>query len=159
MIEIVSVKLGELTKICEYNSKLIGVAHYLVYEACCAIPSNFDANYTYGLGRVAVTLCCNWKIGYIAALSGLPRHEEGVDAYGVSTDDDNDEEQRHGKEMVVIKKRLVELDGHPFNEFAACREAWRLNDDYRSPGLAQFWGPAADYVTLWRSLDANSSKR
>jgi len=47
-------------------------------------------------------------------------------------------ERRHGHMKPVIKKALVELDGLPFNVFAAQRDDWAKYDLYRSPGPIQF---------------------
>lgn len=158
LIGMVSAMLDDMKKAGTYKGKFSGVPHYLGYEARCAMPSNFDANYTYGLGRVAAALCCNGKTGYIAALSGLTKSAEDWTPAGYPLTMMMNIERRHGKDVAVIKKKLVELDGAPFKAFASCRDAWRLNDDYRSPGAAQFWGPVSDDVTLSLALDASSGQ-
>lgn len=76
MIGIVSVKLGKLKNNGKSNDKFSGVDHYLVYEAPCSIPSNFDAKNTYGYGSVEKVLCCNGNREYIATLFGLERDVE-----------------------------------------------------------------------------------
>ena len=47
-------------------------------------------------------------------------------------------ERRKGKDVPVIKKALVELDGDMFKAYAAVREKWAVLDCYRSPGPIQF---------------------
>jgi pyrophosphate--fructose-6-phosphate 1-phosphotransferase len=51
-------------------------------------------------------------------------------------------EWRHGADKPVIRKALVELEGAPFKEFAAQRDAWAQSSNYRFPGPIQYFGPA-----------------
>ncbi|KAI0567694.1 Phosphofructokinase [Gracilaria domingensis] len=154
LIGMASAQLSVLKKRGLYTGKFSGVPHYLGYEGRCAMPSNFDANYTYGLGRVAAALCCNGKTGYVATLSNLTKAPEEWIPAGFPLTMMMNIERRHGKETAVIKKMLVDLEGAPFVEFAQSRESWKLGDEYRSPGTAQYWGPTADVVSLSLQLEA-----
>lgn len=154
LIGMVSAALTHRKKAGSFVGKFSAVPHYLGYEARCAMPSNFDSNYTYGLGRVAAALACNGKSGYIATLSGLTKSPEDWTPAAFPLTMMMNVERRHGKDVAVIKKKLVDLDAPPFQAFKACRESWRLTDSYRSPGAPQFWGPVADDVTLSLALDA-----
>lgn len=156
LIDMASNKLAILKKQGTYKGKFGGVPHYLGYEARCALPSNFDSNYTYGLGRVAAALCCAGKTGYIAALSNLTKAPEEWVPAGYPLTMMMNIERRHGKDVAVIKKMLVELEGAPFTAFSNHRNSWRLTDSYRTPGSAQFWGPVADTVTLSLALEARA---
>jgi len=51
-------------------------------------------------------------------------------------------ERRHGEDRPVIKKALVELDGAPFQQFAAHRGNWTVDDAYLYPGPIQYFGPS-----------------
>ena len=51
-------------------------------------------------------------------------------------------ERRNGKMKPVIRKALVELDGKPFQAFAAVRDTWAHETAYVYPGPIQYWGPA-----------------
>jgi pyrophosphate--fructose-6-phosphate 1-phosphotransferase len=53
-------------------------------------------------------------------------------------------ERRKGKDIPVIKKALVELEGPIFKAYVAVREKWALLDCYISPGPIQFKGPGSD---------------
>jgi pyrophosphate--fructose-6-phosphate 1-phosphotransferase len=65
-------------------------------------------------------------------------------------------ELRHGKDKPVIKKALVELDGAPLAALRACRDAWALNDCFRSPGPIQFRAHEfADVGTITLALEIN----
>lgn len=154
LIDMVAAHLAVRKKTGGFSGKFSGNPHYLGYEARCALPSNFDANYTYALGHVAAALCCNHKTGYIATIANLTKPaEEWIPAAYPLTMMMNIE-RRKGKDVAVIKKMLVELDGAPFLTFAKARDGWRLSDSYRTPGPIQFWGPFADDVTLSLALDA-----
>ncbi|CAN8067333.1 unnamed protein product [Agarophyton chilense] len=154
LIGMVSAQLSLLKKRGEYTGKFSGTPHYLGYEGRCAMPSNFDTNYTYGLGRVAAALCCNNKSGYIATLSNLTKPPEEWVPAGFPLTMMMNIERRHGKDTAVIKKMLVDLEGAPFTKFAQDRDSWRLGDEYRSPGTSQYWGPTADAVTISLQLEA-----
>jgi len=43
-------------------------------------------------------------------------------------------ERRKGKDVPVIKKALVDLDGPIFGAFKEVRDKWALLDCYQSPG-------------------------
>lgn len=154
LIDMVATQLAVRKKTGGFTGKFSGNPHYLGYEARCALPSNFDANYTYALGRVAAALCCNHKTGYIATLANLTKPAEEWVPAGYPLTMMMNVERRKGKNVAVIKKMLVELEGAPFLTFAEARRGWRRTDSYRAPGPIQFWGPSADDVTLSLALDA-----
>lgn len=154
LVSMVGAELGRRKKEGDFKGKFSGNAHYLGYEARCALPSNFDVNYCYGLGKVAAALCCDGKTGYIATLSNLTKPAEEWIPAGYPLTVMMNMERRHGQDVAVIKKMLVELDGAAFRTFAEARDEWRLTDSYRSPGGSQFWGPCADDVTLSMALEA-----
>lgn len=51
-----------------------------------------------------------------------------------------DIEERKGKRKVVIKKKLVDLDGKLFRYLVSKRSLWAKEDHYLSPGPIQFFG-------------------
>lgn len=154
LIGMVSMQLASRKKAGTYSGKFSGNPHYLGYEARCALPTNFDANYTYGLGRVAAALSCHGKTGYVATLSNLSKPPEHWVPAAYPLTMMMNKERRKGKDVAVIRKMMVALDGAPFQTFAAAREGWMMSDSYRTPGPSQFWGPCADDVTLSLALDA-----
>lgn len=154
LIDMVAAQLAIRKKSGKFSGKFSGIPHYLGYEARCALPSNFDANYTYGLGCVAAMLCCSGKTGYIATLSDLTKEPEAWIPAGYPLTMMMNIERRHGKNVAVIKKMLVDLEGAPFTAFAQGRDGWRVTDSYRTPGAAQFSGPCADVCTLSLTLDS-----
>ena len=55
-------------------------------------------------------------------------------------------ERRKGKDVPVIKKALVDLDGDMYKAYVAVRDKWAYLDCYKSPGPIQFSGPGSDFV-------------
>ncbi len=129
--------------------------HFFGYEGRCAAPSNFDADYTYGLGHVAVALIAHGATGAMAALRNLSGPHESWEPVGVPLTSLMRIEQRKGKPAPVIEKALVDLEGPVFKTFAAERETWQVEDAYRYPGAIQYFGPAevADVTTATLRLE------
>lgn len=57
-------------------------------------------------------------------------------------------ERRKGKDVPVIKKALVDLEGQKYLSYVAVREKWAALDCYRSPGPIQFSGANSDAVNF-----------
>lgn len=142
-----------------FSGKFSGSAHYLGYEGRCSLPTNFDANYCYGLGHVAAALIDAKRTGYVATLSGLTKDPEEWAPAGYPLTMMMNIERRKAHDVAVIKKKLVELDGEPFKLFAANRHSWRTSDQYRNPGPIQFSGPGADDVTLTMRAEAEAEAK
>ena len=130
--------------------------HFFGYEGRCAAPSNFDADYTYGLGFVAASLIAFERSGYLASLGGLAASHENWRPGGVPLTSLMQIEMRKGKPTPVIAKALVDLEGAPFTEFAENRESWAVEDRYRYPGPIQYFGPdeIADATTWTLRLES-----
>ncbi len=157
LIGMVDHELADRKAAGEYAGKFSAVPHYMGYEARCALPTNFDANYCYSLGNVAGALIDNGRTGYIATVSGLTRSPEEWAPAGFPLTMMMNIERRKGKNVPVIKKMLVELDSTAFKIFKAQRSAWMLSDEFRGPGPIQFWGPAADEVTMILASEARNN--
>mmetsp|Transcript_12849 Transcript_12849/g.24184 ORF Transcript_12849/g.24184 Transcript_12849/m.24184 type:complete len:1062 (+) Transcript_12849:98-3283(+) len=122
--------------------------HSFGYEGRCAIPTLFDANYCYCLGFNAATLLSKGETGLMSAISNLDEPVENWKCGGVPTTIMMNMERRHGKMKPVIKKAVVDLQGRPFQLFAANRDRWLTEDVYRVPGPAQFDGPGSTDITF-----------
>jgi pyrophosphate--fructose-6-phosphate 1-phosphotransferase len=55
---------------------------------------------------------------------------------------------KEGKEQLVIKKTLVDLDSPAFQHVVARRGAWEPVDCFASPGPRQLWGPTVNQVPM-----------
>jgi diphosphate-dependent phosphofructokinase len=108
------------------------------YEGRCAYPSNFDCNYCYALGRLALTLAIHGKNGYMTAIRHLHKEPKEWSAVGVPLVSLMHFEHRLGRAKAVIRKTKVDIHAQPFSYFAHIRKVWRLEDDYIQPGPMQF---------------------
>lgn len=115
--------------------------HFFGYEGRCASPSNFDADYAYGLGTVAAALILSGRTGYLSCLKNLHCHSEEWVPAGIPITSMMNLERRHGKDKPVIKKALVEMDRPVFKYLCKKREEWKRNDAYVYPGPIQYFGP------------------
>ncbi len=140
--DMVASRLAELAQQGEYKGKFAAQHHFFGYEGRCAAPSNFDADYCYALGTSAAQLIANGKTGYMAIVNNLTAKSEGWKAGGVPITMMMNMERRNGEMKPVIRKALVELDGKPFQTFAAKRDEWAKNTCYVYPGPIQYWGPS-----------------
>ncbi len=116
--------------------------HFFGYEGRCAAPSNFDADYCYALGTSAAQLIASGKTGYMAIVKNTTAPSDQWVAGGVPITMMMNMERRNGEMKPVIRKALVELDGKPFQAFAAVRDTWAHETAYVYPGPIQYWGPA-----------------
>lgn len=153
--DMVGVKLAEWKKEGRFVGKYAAQHHFFGYEGRCAAPSNFDADYCYALGTSAAMLIACDKTGYMALVKHLTEKSEDWVPGGVPLTMMMNMERRNGKLNPVIRKALVNLNGRPFQAFAARREEWARKTCYLYPGPVQYWGPSdvCDQTTLTLKLD------
>lgn len=123
-----------------YKGKFSAVQHFFGYEGRSCLPSNFDANYCYTLGRTAALLIEDGFSGYLCSVKNLARPVAQWQVGGVPLTMLIHFEERKGKRKPVIQKALVDLEAEPFLHFSRHRDRWALEDDYRYPGPMQFFG-------------------
>ena len=142
LIEMAGKRLAQLKAEGKYKGKFSAINHFFGYEGRCAIPSNFDADYTYSLGYTASVLISEGKTGYMASVRNLTKPAEEWIAGGVPITMMMNMERRHGKMKPVIQKALVHLDGAPFKYYASVRDQWAGEKiSYIYPGPIQYYGP------------------
>jgi len=142
LIEMVAKRLAQLKAEGKYKGKFSAINHFFGYEGRCAIPSNFDADYTYSLGYTASLLISSGKTGYMSSVRNLTAPAAEWIAGGVPITMMMNMERRHGKMKPVIQKALVQLDGAPFKYFAKNRVDWAdERQSYIYPGPVQYYGP------------------
>lgn len=143
LIEMVAKRLAQLKAEGTYKGKFSAINHFFGYEGRCAIPSNFDADYTYSLGYTASLLISSGKTGYMSSVRNLTAPAAEWIAGGVPITMMMNMERRHGKMKPVIQKALVLLDGKPFQYFAKNRVDWAdEKQSYIYPGPVQYYGPS-----------------
>jgi pyrophosphate--fructose-6-phosphate 1-phosphotransferase len=161
LIRKVSERIAEWTAAGTYHGPFSVQGHFFGYEGRCGPPSNFDADYTYGLGRLAAVLAANGRTGHMCALGNLAAGPEHWTASAVPLTSMMQMETRKGRREPVIAKALVGLEGRPFQTFAAKREGWADEDDYRYPGPVQYFGPReiSRTITATLRLERGSAER
>ncbi|MGI5925491.1 MAG: diphosphate--fructose-6-phosphate 1-phosphotransferase [Lentisphaeria bacterium] len=155
LIVMIEERLAKINAGREKPIKFSTQAHFFGYEGRCAAPSNFDADYCYSLGYTAAALLGAGKTGYMASVRNVYSPAREWVAGGIPLTMMMNIERRHGKDVPVIRKALVELDGKPFKTFAANRDAWGVGVEYVYPGPIQYFGPAdvCDRVTMTLVLE------
>ena len=143
LAEMVGTKLAEWKKDGRFAGKFSPLTHFFGYEGRCAMPSNFDADYCYALGRTAAQLIAAGVTGYMSSVQNLTAPASEWIAGGIPTTMMMNMERRHGEMKPVIQKALVDLQGKPFAFFAAHREEWAKTTSYIYPGPIQFYGDPA----------------
>ncbi|MCB1134686.1 MAG: diphosphate--fructose-6-phosphate 1-phosphotransferase [Chlamydiia bacterium] len=141
-IQTVTAELRRRKATQEYSGKFSAQPLFMGYEGRSCLPSNFDAQYCYALGRTAVVLIQHGQTGYLACVQGLTQPASEWTAMGLPITSLFHLELRHGSPKPVIRKALVEVDGPVFQRLQAEREGWKADDAYRYPGPIQFYGPA-----------------
>jgi diphosphate-dependent phosphofructokinase len=143
LIDLVSDKIrylksqGQATEV-----KFSPLSHFFGYEGRCAAPSNFDADYCYSLGFTAAQIVRAGLTGYTVNVQNMEQPSEKWVAGATPVTMMLNMEIRKGKPTPVIKKALVDLNGKPFQQFAAHRDTWSIEDCYLYPGPIQYFGPS-----------------
>ncbi|MBX7065878.1 MAG: 6-phosphofructokinase [Parachlamydiales bacterium] len=114
--------------------------HFFGYEGRACMPTNFDANYCYALGKLAYLAVREELTGVICSIQHLAQPQEKWTFKMVPIVQMMHLESRLGKEKPVIKKALVDIKGKAYVKFSALRKSWELEDAYRYPGPIQFFG-------------------
>lgn len=131
---------SELKKRKSYKGKFKALSHFFGYEGRSGMPSNFDAQYCYSLGRWAAVLINEGLTGYMSCVYDLNKPVENWKAKAVPITMLMNIEIRQGKPKPVIKKALVELDSKAFLFLLKNRKNWHVDDCYLSCGAIQYFG-------------------
>jgi pyrophosphate--fructose-6-phosphate 1-phosphotransferase len=155
LIEMLEIRLKAWKAEGKYKGKFSALNHFFGYEGRCAAPSNFDADYCYGLGFAAAALVGAGKSGYMSSIRNLTKDSDKWIAGGIPITMMMNVERRHGEDKSVIQKALVKLDGAPFIELVKNREKWAIENHYIYPGPIQYFGPSevCDLVTQTLALE------
>lgn len=141
LVELVASRVSAWREQGSFRGEFQVQGHFFGYEGRCAQPTNFDADYTYSLGRLAAVLAALGRTGYLCSIRGLAGPTEDWRPTGVPLTSMMQIETRKGKQAPVIAKALVRLEDEPFRVFASTRERWEIEDDYVYPGAIQYFGP------------------
>ncbi len=155
IVEMIKIKIKELAAEGSFKGKFKTQCHFFGYEGRCAAPSNFDADYCYGLGYSAAALAGGGKSGYMASVRNLAGTPEEWTAGGIPITMMMNMERRHGEDKPVIRKALVDLEGSPFRMLESGRAEWAMSSEYIYPGPIQYFGPSevCDLTSLTLALE------
>lgn len=139
----------------DYKEKFSPQPVFYGYEGRSCLPSIFDSNYCYNLGRTAALLIKFKLNGYMATLRNLTADPSEWEPYGVPLLGMMDIEERKGELKPVIKKSLVDLEGHPYQAFLEGQKEWRNAEKGECPGPIQFYGPKeiVNEITITLALE------
>lgn len=151
--EVVAARLKDDAEYKAAGGKFSAQHHFFGYEGRAAAPSNFDADYCYGLGSVAAVLIRSGKTGYMASIRNLSQGPAKWAAGGIPITMLFNMESRHGRLKPVIQKALVELASPAFKELVKHRDAWAVEDAYLFPGPIQYFGPAEICDAITKTLE------
>lgn len=128
----------------KYNGTFQPQSHYFGYEGRCAIPSNFDTQYCYSIGRTAAALISMNYSGYMAINRNLKdKNPKNWISAGCPLPTMMGVERRKGKAKPVITKYVVELNGDMYNAYKQFKDRWAIYDCGISPGPIQLHDPEA----------------
>lgn len=123
-----------------FSGKFNPLAHSFGYEGRSCMPTNFDANYCYTLGRLAFLAVKENLTGMICSVQGLKECPLHWEVKLVPIVNLMHIENRLGKNKPVIKKTLVDINGNAFVNFTRLRKAWEIEDRFQAPGPIQYFG-------------------
>ena len=140
LIYFVQKSLAEMKKYGKYSGKFSAYSHFFGYEGRSAFPSNFDCNYCYSLGYTAFILMEEQYTGYIVCIRDLCKDAKEWKVGAVPLVSMLNVERRAGKDNLVIKKALVELDGKCFATWKDEEKNVKYTTSYCYPGAIQYFG-------------------
>ena len=121
-----------------FKREFFPITHFFGYEGRSAYPTIFDCDYCYSLGVNAAALVDSGHTGLMSVVRNLDKEPEDWAAGGCPLVPMMIVERRKGKDVPVIKKALVDLDGVLFKIYEKERAHWALGDYFQSPGPIQF---------------------
>jgi diphosphate-dependent phosphofructokinase len=149
---IVDLVKKQLKKSSSYKGRFKAHTHFFGYEGRACLPSNFDAQYCYSLGRVASILINEKLTGYMSCILDIEKDVRNWRGSGIPITGFMNIEKRQGKDKPVIKKALVELDSKAFKMLKNMLKTSSIEDDYIYPGSIQYFGERQVTDTLPLSI-------
>jgi pyrophosphate--fructose-6-phosphate 1-phosphotransferase len=159
LIDLVSLKINELSIQGNFKGTFEALPHFFGYEGRSIPPTNFDADYTYSLGLAGAGLIRAGATGLTVFAQNVIESPDKWEMGGVPVTSLLNMELRKGKMKPVIRKALVDVDGPVFAAFARHRESWVVDDTFQFPGPIQYFGPPEVTDTPSYTLAAEAQAR
>ena len=138
LVSLLKTELANRKAAGKFKGEFLAITHFLGYEGRSAFPTLFDSDYCYSLGVNAAALVDKGSTGLMSVIRHLDKEPEEWLAGGCPLVPMMTVERRKGKDVPVIKKALVELDGRLFKIFEKEREKWAIANHFQAPGPIQF---------------------
>ena len=169
LILLLQTELEKRKKVNLFEGKFSPQSHYFGYEGRCALPSYFDTEYCYALGYNAGALVALGLTGYMSVIGNLSDSPENWVTAGCPLITMMNVERRKGKDVPVIKKALVDINGDMFKYYTNVRGLWANTDSYFIPGPIQYEGDCSyscpflvkspSYQTLNPHIEINRNEK
>jgi 6-phosphofructokinase len=153
LVQLCETELAQRRRAGTFKGNFSALSHFFGYEGRSGLPSDFDCNYCYTLGIIAVALLQRGCNGLMSCARGLDKPVQQWVCCGIPLTSLMAIERRKGRDVPVIRKALVELSALPFKKFVEHRDSWGLDDAYRFVGPIQFFGAFATETTLTLQLE------
>jgi diphosphate--fructose-6-phosphate 1-phosphotransferase len=153
LAQLCETELAQRRRAGTFKGNFSALSHFFGYEGRSGLPSDFDCNYCYTLGVIAVALLQRGCNGLMSCACGLDKPVQHWVCCGIPLTSLMAIERRKGRDVPVIRKALVELSALPFKKFVEHRDSWGLDDAYRFVGPIQFFGAFASETTLTLQLE------
>lgn len=98
--------------------------HFYGYDGRGSDPSPFDCDYTYNLGRTVFALLAGGATGQMAVIRNLEKDVEAWEPMGIPLASLMHLEERKGKMVLVMEKKVVDVNSRAFLLFKAMEESW-----------------------------------
>ncbi|OQU80257.1 hypothetical protein SORBI_3007G101800 [Sorghum bicolor] len=160
LAHLVETEMIKRTKEGRYKGrKFSSVCHFFGYPARGSIPSNFDCDYAYALGRISLHMITVGLTGYMASVANL---KDPVDKWRCAA--------APLTAMMSVKRHLrgpgaipigrpsihpspIDLKGKAYELLREKASSFLLDDFYRTPGGIQFEGPGSDAKPITLTIE------
>ncbi|GJN16551.1 hypothetical protein PR202_gb03570 [Eleusine coracana subsp. coracana] len=160
LAHLVEAEMIKRTKEGRYKGrKFSSVCHFFGYQARGSLPSNFDCDYAYTLGRISLHMVAAGLTGYMATVANL---KDSVDQWrcAAATLTAMMSVKRHlrGPGAIPIGKPAIhpspiDLKGKAYELLREKASSFLLDDFYRTPGGIQFEGPGSDAKPITLTIE------
>ncbi|CAL4998183.1 unnamed protein product [Urochloa decumbens] len=160
LAHLVETEMIKRTKEGRYKGrKFSSVCHFFGYQARGSIPSNFDCDYAYALGRISLHMIAAGLTGYMATVANL---KDPVDKWRCAaaplTAMMSLKRHLRGPGAIPIGKPSIhpspiDLKGKAYELLREKASSFLLDDFYRTPGGIQFEGPGSDAKPITLTIE------
>uniref|UniRef100_A0A0E0QHR6 Pyrophosphate--fructose 6-phosphate 1-phosphotransferase subunit alpha n=1 Tax=Oryza rufipogon TaxID=4529 RepID=A0A0E0QHR6_ORYRU len=160
LAHLVEAEMIKRTKEGRYKGrKFSSVCHFFGYQARGSVPSNFDCDYAYALGRISLHMIAAGLTGYMATVANL---KDPVDKWRCAaaplTAMMSVKRHLRGPGAIPIGKPAIhpspiDLKGKAYELLREKASSFLLDDFYRTPGGIQYEGPGCNAKPITLTIE------